>query len=733
MNLGETKKYIDEQLGSLGWSVQIDRSGYEKIQQHTQGNEDRVIQLYYKLVSLGSQRPKREINAEVVSAAIDDLTRMSTILESPQGKPARNNNNQDHDRLSIDQLAKALEMTAAPELRAERKAAVSNATTKSRGNGAQATARKTPGSAALPTILIVDDSPTIRAVVTRALEKNFTIIQAEDGEEAWSHLLSNNDIELVVTDLMMPKLDGFGLISRIRTDRGSPQLHALPIIVVTTLEDTNAKLRALVAGANDFITKNTETAELQARVLARYKLAQTLKEAEWKQIASRNSKPAMPPKPAGASGSPPAMNTPTSPKTAAGSRAQNIPSQGQHSTARKFVAPETPEPVHFSVDKLNRTGATASRMSRLNSTTSMTLTATVVVASIMAVIFYFRAGPEIADTPTDVAQAGASAKSRVEVDPPQQSATKMGSAVPPETANDSPRADVSQNVARGVVTEKSNVAPQGEQPAKPAQEASPEKVSSFRPDKSAFPAEPAGPTPKTKPPSRVAPAVVAQAQAPQAQTPSQEQNSAGAAPAAVSAPTVVAQAQLPKAQTPPEEQNPAGAAAGDTSSPIPSVAQSSQQSATAASSSAMPDRTKSDAIVATIASTSASSRQISQAELVTLLKRFVFVYQAGDIEQFLNLFASDVRTNDQTSKAGLRADYEELFNTTDMRQMILGNVTWEVSDNHANGWGNFEVKVRKAGQQTIKAFNGSLTFQVDKIDGRLQIKKLYHGQWKAGG
>src|SRR5512147_1657955 len=122
MNLGETKKYIDEQLSNLGWSIQIDRIGYEAIHQHTQGNADRVNQLYYKLVSLGSQRPKREINGEVVRAAIDDLTRMAAILEHPPGQPARNNNNFDNDRLSIEQLAKALEMTAAPALRTESKA-----------------------------------------------------------------------------------------------------------------------------------------------------------------------------------------------------------------------------------------------------------------------------------------------------------------------------------------------------------------------------------------------------------------------------------------------------------------------------------------------------------------------------------------------------------------------------------------------------------------------------------
>jgi hypothetical protein len=423
------------------------------------------------------------------------------------------------------------------------------------------------------------------------------------------------------------------------------------------------------------------------------------------------------------------MNTPTSPKTAPGASKQNIPSPGQHSTARKFVVPDAPEPVYFAADKLNRTGATASNeMDRLSSTTGITLTATVVVALIIAGIFYFRSDTEVAHKPTDVVQAGASAKSRVESDPQQPLATKTLPAEPPETENVSPRVDDSRNVSQGVVAENSNDAPVGvNQSTKPAQEAPPKKAFSSRPDKKAIPAEPAGYTPKTKLPKRAAPAVVAQAQ-----TPPKEQKSESAAPAAVSAPPVVAQAQLPKSQTPPEAQNPVDNVAGDASFPIPPVARSSQQSGADTSSGAIPDRTESDAVVAKIAPTSASPGKISQPELATLLKRFVFVYQAGDIEQFLNLFASDVRTNAQTSKAGVREDYERLFSTTDMRQMILGNVTWEVNDNNANGWGNFEVKVRNAGQETIKAFNGSLTFHVEKIDGRLQIKKLYHGQWRAG-
>jgi hypothetical protein len=429
------------------------------------------------------------------------------------------------------------------------------------------------------------------------------------------------------------------------------------------------------------------------------------------------------------------MNAPNSPKTAAGASKQNIPSQGQHSTARKFVVPEAPEPVYFTAGKLNRTGATSSsEMDRLSSSTGITFAATLVVVLIIAGIFYFRSDTEVAYKPTDVVQAGASAKGQVEADPQQPSASNATPAEPPEMENALPRADVSKNVSRGAVTEYGTLTPLGvKQPAKPVQKSSPEKTVSLRSDKTVIPSEPAGTAPKTKPPGRVAPAAVpaptgvAKAETSQAQTPPREQNPEAAAPVPVPAPAPAT------ASTPAEAQNPVDTAS--TPSPNPSIAQSSQQGDTDALTGALPDRMKLDEVftsTASTASTSVPSRKISQSELATMLNRFVFVYQAGDIEQFLNLFASDVRTNAQTSKAGLRDDYERLFSTTNLRQMVLGKVTWEVNDNSANGWGNFEVKVRNEGQETIKAFNGSLTFHVEKIDGRLQIKKLYHGQWRAG-
>jgi hypothetical protein len=128
-----------------------------------------------------------------------------------------------------------------------------------------------------------------------------------------------------------------------------------------------------------------------------------------------------------------------------------------------------------------------------------------------------------------------------------------------------------------------------------------------------------------------------------------------------------------------------------------------------------------------------SPNRIAQAELTTLLRKFAFTYEAGDIEQFMGLFDDDVRTNDRASKAGLREDYEGLFQNSVNRQMLLGNVAWEISDRQANGWGNFEVRIKRAGDEEVKTYKGSLTFYVEKIDGRLRIKRMYHGQYRAGG
>lgn len=114
-------------------------------------------------------------------------------------------------------------------------------------------------------ILIVDDSRTVRAGLSKVLSSKFSVIEAEDGEDGWGKLQLNDSIKLVITDIMMPQLDGYGLICRIRGADQEP-LKKLPIIVVTSAEDEISRERAHACGANNFIVKPAKPADLLERV-----------------------------------------------------------------------------------------------------------------------------------------------------------------------------------------------------------------------------------------------------------------------------------------------------------------------------------------------------------------------------------------------------------------------------------------------------------------------------------
>ena len=114
-------------------------------------------------------------------------------------------------------------------------------------------------------ILVVDDSKTVRASLKKTLQDHYKVTEAVDGEDGWEKLQQNSDVLLVITDIMMPNLDGYGLICRIR---GSDSLvnKKLPIIVVTSAEDDLTRERAHACGANNFIVKPVESSDLLERV-----------------------------------------------------------------------------------------------------------------------------------------------------------------------------------------------------------------------------------------------------------------------------------------------------------------------------------------------------------------------------------------------------------------------------------------------------------------------------------
>ena len=111
-------------------------------------------------------------------------------------------------------------------------------------------------------ILLVDDDPAIRESMARELRvSGYTVVTASDGLEG-IRAFETHRPDLVLTDLSMPRSDGFALISAIRPT------SATPIIVLSVRGNDADKIRALDLGADDFVTKPFSVAELQARIRA---------------------------------------------------------------------------------------------------------------------------------------------------------------------------------------------------------------------------------------------------------------------------------------------------------------------------------------------------------------------------------------------------------------------------------------------------------------------------------
>ncbi len=110
-------------------------------------------------------------------------------------------------------------------------------------------------------VLTVDDSASIRALLRVALtSRGFAVQQAEDGQEALEWLAAN-EVDVIITDINMPRLDGFGLIEKLR----SSALHAdRPILVLTTESSEEKKTRARSAGATGWIVKPFDADKLTA-------------------------------------------------------------------------------------------------------------------------------------------------------------------------------------------------------------------------------------------------------------------------------------------------------------------------------------------------------------------------------------------------------------------------------------------------------------------------------------
>jgi diguanylate cyclase (GGDEF)-like protein/PAS domain S-box-containing protein len=120
-----------------------------------------------------------------------------------------------------------------------------------------------------PVILVVDDQPqNIELLEAYLVPQGYEIVTAANGEEALGKL-SGNQIDLLLLDVMMPGIDGFEVIRRVRQDDTH---RLLPIILVTALQETKDRVKGIEAGCDDFISKPIDKAELLARVRSLLKL-----------------------------------------------------------------------------------------------------------------------------------------------------------------------------------------------------------------------------------------------------------------------------------------------------------------------------------------------------------------------------------------------------------------------------------------------------------------------------
>ncbi len=133
----------------------------------------------------------------------------------------------------------------------------------------QAATASGPTASDLPRILVVDDNRDLRAYTSRILAERYAVDQAADGAAALE-AVKLDPPDLILSDVMMPRLDGLGLIRELRAD---PATRSIPIVLLSARAGEDAAVEGLDAGADDYLAKPFSARELLARVRTNLELA----------------------------------------------------------------------------------------------------------------------------------------------------------------------------------------------------------------------------------------------------------------------------------------------------------------------------------------------------------------------------------------------------------------------------------------------------------------------------
>ena len=188
------------------------------------------------------------------------------------------------DRL-LDLVDQMLQPEDATSQEAESSSARETAGVLDRARSAGSTA---PSEGASGSVLVVDDDANNRDLLGRRLTgAGYQVTSAEDGESALE-LIEETAFDLVLLDVMMPGIDGFEVLRRIRLSRS---MSDLPVIMATSLTETEETIAAFDLGANDFVSKPFEMAVVLARVSTHVKIRRTVRKMEQlaQQLQIRNA------------------------------------------------------------------------------------------------------------------------------------------------------------------------------------------------------------------------------------------------------------------------------------------------------------------------------------------------------------------------------------------------------------------------------------------------------------
>ncbi|MBK8162863.1 MAG: hypothetical protein IPK65_06905 [Gammaproteobacteria bacterium] len=141
-------------------------------------------------------------------------------------------------------------------------------------------------------------------------------------------------------------------------------------------------------------------------------------------------------------------------------------------------------------------------------------------------------------------------------------------------------------------------------------------------------------------------------------------------------------------------------------------------------------QTSDPAVIASVAPVQASrnGEAITIQELDRLAETFSRAYEAGDLDTLVGLFSEDARTNDQSSKSGIAADYRELFQISETRKFTISRLRWE-QDKRGDGLkgeGDFQVDVVLKSDQSVTTVQGKVLFHVRRGPDGILITEMLH-------